>query len=195
MAKTNPKVDAILSKQKRWRRELEKLRAILLRSGLDEEVKWRWPCYTLGGKNVVLVHGFKEYCGVLFFKGALLEDPARVLIRQTMNVHAARQMRFTSVADVAKLEKTLLAYVRAAARAERSGEKVAPRKPADLALPAELARALRADGALAAAFAALTPGRQRRYAYWVSQPKLAKTREARLEKCVPRIRDGLGLDD
>jgi uncharacterized protein YdeI (YjbR/CyaY-like superfamily) len=191
----NPKVDAFLKRQKTWKKEFIKLRQIILGCGLTEELKWGWPCYTHDGKNVVLVHGFKEYCAVLFHKGALLKDAKRVLIQQTPNVQVPRQIRFTSVADVDKLEKTLKAYVREAVEVERAGLKVELKKTSDFEMPEELRIRLEEDDALAEAFDALTPGRQRAYIFYFSQAKQPKTRASRVEKHVPRIREGLGLDD
>jgi uncharacterized protein YdeI (YjbR/CyaY-like superfamily) len=191
----NPKVDAFLKRQDRWRAEFEKLREILLDSGLDEELKWGQPCYALEGKNIALIHGFKEYCAILFAKGVLLKDPAGVLIQQTKNVQAARQIRFTSVQGVAKLQKTLKAYLREAIEIERAGLKVPFKKTEDFATPEELASKLAANAKLKAAFFALTPGRQRAYILHFAQPKLGKTRTARVEKHLPRILKGLGLDD
>ncbi len=191
----NPKVDAFLARQDQWRPELEKLRAILLDTGLTEELKWGQPCYALDGKNVALIHGFKEYCAVLFHKGALLKDPKGVLIQQTKNVQAARQIRFTSVQGVAKLAKTLSAYLREAIEIERAGLKVPFKKTEDFELPEELESELAANAKLKAAFEALTPGRQRAYIFHVAQAKLPKTRAARVKKHAPRILKGLGLDD
>ena len=191
----NPKVDGYLKRQNKWRAELGKLRGILASSGLTEELKWGHPCYALDGKNVALIHGFKEYCAILFHKGALLQDPSGVLVQQTKNVQAARQIRFTSVQEVTKLEKTVKAYVRQAIEIERAGLKVPFKKTEDFELPEELASELAANAKLRAAFAALTPGRQRAYIFHFSQPKLPKTRAARVEKHTPRILEGLGLDD
>ncbi len=191
----NPKVDAYLKRQGKWRAELTKLRAIILTSGLTEELKWGHPCYALDGKNVLLIHGFKEYCAVLFHKGSLLPDPKGVLIQQTKNVQAARQIRFTSGADVTKLESTVKAYVRQAMKIERDGLKVPFKKTEDYELPEELATELAENSRLSAAFAALTPGRQRGYIFHFAQPKQSKTRTARVEKHKPRILKGLGLDD
>ncbi len=191
----NSNVDAVVKKQKRWRAEFEALRRILLASGLSEDLKWGQPCYSLDGKNVALIHGFKEYCAVLFHKGALLKDPMGVLIQQTKNVQSARQIRFTSVEDVKRLEKTLKAYLREAIESERAGLKVPLKKTADFERPEEFESELAADSALREAFAALTPGRQRAYLLHFSQPKLSKTRAARVEKHIPRIMEGLGLDD
>ena len=191
----NPKVDGFLKRQDKWRAEFEKLREILLDSGLTEELKWGQPCYALDGKNVALIHGFKEYCAILFHKGALLKDPQGVLIQQTKNVQAARQIRFAGVQEVTKLEKAVKAYVREAIEIERAGLKVQLKKTEEFELPEELESKLTANAKLKAAFAALTPGRQRGYLLHFSQPKLAKTRAARVEKNIPRILEGLGLED
>lgn len=191
----NPKVDAYLKRQGKWRAELGKLRGILADSGLTEELKWGHPCYALDGKNVALIHGFKEYCAILFHKGALLRDPRGILVQQTKNVQAARQLRFTSVQEVTKLEKTITAYVREAIEIERAGLKVPFKKTEDFELPEELESKLATNAKLKAAFAALTPGRQRAYIFHFAQPKLSKTRVARVEKHLPRILEGLGLDD
>jgi uncharacterized protein YdeI (YjbR/CyaY-like superfamily) len=191
----SPKVDAFLRRQTKWRPAYEKLRAIIRSTGLTEDLKWGQPCYALGGKNVVLMHGFKEYCAILFPKGVLLPDPKGVLIQQTPNVQAARQIRFTSAGDVTRLEKTVKAYVLEAIEIERAGRKVTLKNTEDFEVPEELARRLDSDAKLRAAFRSLTPGRQRRYLFFFAQPKLAATREARIEKNVPRILAGLGLDD
>jgi uncharacterized protein YdeI (YjbR/CyaY-like superfamily) len=191
----HPKVDAYLKRQTKWRAELAKLRAIFHESGLTEELKWGKPCYALEGKNVALLHEFKEYCAVLFHKGALLKDPKRILVQQTKNVQAARQIRFTSIADVTKLEKTVKAYVREAIAIERAGLKVPLKKTEDFERPPELESKLEASAKLRAAFSKLTPGRQRAYIFHFAQPKLPKTRAARVAKHIPRILEGLGLDD
>lgn len=191
----NAKVDAFLERQDQWRAEFEALRVILLASGLTEDLKWGQPCYTLDGKNVALMHGFKEYCAVLFHKGSLLEDPQCLLIQQTPNVQAARQLRFTSVQDVKRQKKTLAAFLEAAIEVERAGKKVPHKKTEEFEVPEEFATQLAANPRLKAAFAALTPGRQRGYLFHFAQPKLGKTRSARVEKHVPRILQGLGLDD
>ena len=191
----NPKVDAFLRAQKRWRAEFTKLRAIILACDLSEDLKWGQPCYSLDGKNIILMHAFKEYCAVLFHKGALLKDPKGILIQQTKNVQAARQIRFTSLQDVVKVEKTLKAYIREAIAVEKAGLKVPFRRTKDFEMAEELERKLDESRELRAAFEALTPGRQRGYLLYFSQAKQAKTREARVDKCIPRILDGLGLDD
>jgi uncharacterized protein YdeI (YjbR/CyaY-like superfamily) len=191
----NPKVDSFLKRQDKWRAEFEKLREIFLETGLTEDLKWGQPCYALDGKNVALMHGFKEYCAILFIKGALLQDAKGVLIQQTKNVQAGRQIRFTSVRDVTRLEKTVKAYLREAIEIERAGLKVPFKKTEEIELPEELASRLAKNAKLRAAFAALTPGRQRAYIFHFSQPKLPTTRIARVEKHIPRILEGLGLDD
>jgi len=191
----NPKVDAFMSTATKWQEEFKKLREIILDSELTEELKWGQPCYTFQDKNVLLMHGFKDYCAVLFHKGALLKDAEGILIRQTENVQAGRQIRFTSVQEIRKLEKTLKAYIREAIEIERSGLKVELKKTADYAVPEEFQSRLDTDPALKAAFEALTPGRQRAYIFHFSQAKQSATRASRVEKCVPKILDGLGLDD
>ena len=191
----NPKVDAFLKRQDKWRAAFEKLRAILLDCKLTEDLKWGQPCYALDGKNVALIHGFKEYCAILFHKGALLKDPKGVLIQQTKNVQAARQIRFTSVEDVTRLAPTVKAYVREAIAIERAGLTVKFKKTEEIERPEEFESKLAASARLRAAFAALTPGRQRGYIFHFSQPKLSATRAARVAKNIPRILEGLGLDD
>ena len=179
----------------KWQAELELLRGIALDSGLAEELKWGVPCYTLEGTNVVLIHAFKEYCALLFFKGALMKDPKGILVQQTKNVQAARQIRFTSIKDVAAKGATLKAYIREAIGIEKAGLKVAYKKPSEFAVPEEFQKKLDGDPLLKAAFKALTPGRQRAYLLHFSSAKQSKTREARVEKCKPRILEGKGLDD
>ncbi len=194
-ARTNPKVDAYLGKLKNWRAETEKLRALILEGELVEELKWGCPCYTFADANVVLIHGFNAYCALLFFKGALLKDPKGILIQQTENVQAARQLRFTDVRQIAALSSTIQAYVEEAIGVEKAGLKVPLKKTSDFKVPTEFQKKLEASAKLKAAFAALTPGRQRAYLYHFSQAKQAKTREARVEKCLPQILAGKGLDD
>ena len=191
----NPKVDEFLGREKRWKEEFKKLRQVILGCKLVEELKWGQPCYTLGGKNVVLMHGFKEYCALLFIKGALLKDAEGLLIQQTENVQAGRQIRFTDVKEISKLEKTLKAYIQEAIKVESAGLKVELKKTSDFAMPEELRSRLDGQPALKSAFEALTPGRQRAYIFYFSQPKQPKTRESRVDKYIPRILDGLGLDD
>ncbi|SDG50550.1 MULTISPECIES: YdeI family protein [unclassified Duganella] len=178
-----------------WETEFAALRAIISSCGLEETVKWGQPCFTLDGRNVVLIHGFKEYCAMLFFKGAIMKDPKNILIQQTENVQAARQIRFTSIDDIKRQEKTLKAYVKDAIALEQSGAKVELKKTAEFSFPEELERKMDEVPALRAAFEQLTPGRQRAYLLHFSSAKQAKTRESRIEKCVQRILDGKGMDD
>lgn len=195
MTGRNPKVDSVLRKATKWQDEFEALRTIALDCQLTEELKWRQPCYAFGGKNVVLIHGFKEYCALLFFKGALLKDPKGILIQQTENVQAARQIRFTNVREIVKMKPILKAYIREAIEAEKAGLKVKLKRTSDFKIPDEFQTKLNEIPALKTAFAALTPGRQRAYIYHFSQPKQSKTREARVEKCMQQIFNGKGLDD
>ena len=195
MQPTNPKIDAFLGKAKKWREEFEKLRSIVLACGLTEELKWMHPCYTFENKNVVLIHGFKEYCALLFFKGALLKDARGILIRQTPHVQSARQIRFTNVQEIAKLERTLKEYVFEAVEVEKAGLKVEYKKTSDFKVPEEFQNKLKAMPALKAAFEALTPGRQRAYLFYFSQAKQSKTRASRVERYVPQILKGKGMDD
>lgn len=191
----NPKVDAYLSRAKKWQKEFEKLRSIVLDCGLTEELKWGNPCYTFEERNIVLIHGFKEYCALLFFKGALLHDANKILIQQTENVQSARQIRFTDVKEIVKMEPALKAYVYEAIEVEKAGLKVNFKKTAELEIPEEFQKKLNTTRGLKTAFKALTPGRQRAYLLYFSAPKLSKTRTARVEKSIPQILDGKGLDD
>jgi uncharacterized protein YdeI (YjbR/CyaY-like superfamily) len=194
MSKKNPTVEAVLRREAKWRDEFETLRTIILDFPFVEELKWGQACYTLAEKNVVLMHGFKEYCALMFFKGALLKDPKQVLV--TPGAHqSARQIRFTSVADISRLKSVLKAYIKEAIEVEKAGSKVKMKKTADFEIPDELKRAFAAMPALKASFNALTPGRQRGYIFHFSQPKLSKTREARIEKSIPLILAGKGLND
>ncbi|HSE18751.1 MAG TPA: DUF1801 domain-containing protein [Pyrinomonadaceae bacterium] len=195
MNKTNPKVDAFLSRAHRWREEFEKLRKLLLDSELTEDVKWGTPCYTFENRNVVLMHGFKEYCALLFFKGALLRDPNGILIKQTENVQSARQVRFNGVREIVKLKPTLKAYIQEATEVEKAGLKVNFKKTAEFKIAEEFKTKLDKSRALKKAFQALTPGRQRAYLLHFSSAKQAKTREARVEKYVQQILKGKGMDD
>jgi uncharacterized protein YdeI (YjbR/CyaY-like superfamily) len=191
----NPKVDAFLANEKKWREEFKKLRRIILDCQLTEELKWGQPCYALEGNNIVLMHGFKEYCALLFMKGALLKDAKGVLVQQTENVQSARQIRFTNVEEISKMEKTLKSYINEAIEVEKAGLKVELKKTKDFKIPEEFQAKLDALPALKTAFDALTPGRQRAYLFYFSQPKQSKTRESRVEKYIPNILDGMGLDD
>jgi len=191
----NPKVDWFFDKATQWQKEFEKLRSIILDCGLNEELKWGQPCYTYENRNVVLIHGFKEYCALLFFKGALMGDANGILIQQTENVQSARQIRFTNVKEIAKLEKTLKAYIYEAIEVEKAGLKVAYKKTADYKMPEEFQKKLNKSATLKKAFEALTPGRQKAYIFYFSQAKQAKTREARVEKYLKQILLGKGLED
>ncbi len=191
----NPKVDFFFIKANQWQEEFKKLRTIVLDCGLTEELKWGTPCYTLDSCNIVLMHGFKEYCALLFFKGALLKDVKNILIQQSANVQAARQVRFTNVDQIGKMKTTLKDYIRQAIEVERAGLKVALKKSSEFAMAEEFQRELNKSAALKKAFHALTPGRQRGYLLYFSQPKQSKTRQARVEKCKPQIMKGKGLND
>src|SRR5579862_4972676 len=195
MNKMNPKVDFYFTKSKKWQKELAKLRTIILDRGLTEELKWGTPCYTFQKSNIVLIHVFKEYCALLFHKGALLKDADGILIQQTENVQAARQIRFTNVREIIQMEPILKAYIDEAIEVEKAGLKVKLKKTSDFAIPDEFEKKLDASPALKAAFDALTPGRQRGYLFYFSAAKQSKTREARVEKCMPQILKGRGLDD
>ena len=192
---TNPKVDIFFIKAKKWQKELAKLRMIILDCGLTEELKWGQPCYTFQKSNIVLIHGFKEYCALLFFKGALLNDANGILIRQTENVQAARQIRFTNIREIVKMEPILKAYIHEAIEVEKAGLKVNYKKTSEFKIPEEFQKKLDEIPALKAAFDALTPGRQRAYKLYFSAPKQSKTRESRIEKYMQRIRKGKGLND
>jgi len=191
----NPKVDEFLSKAKKWQEEFEKLRMIILDCGLIEELKWGVPCYTFQKNNIVLIHGFKEYCAILFFKGALLQDAKHILITQTVNVQASRQIRFTNVREIIKIETDLKAYIYEAIEIEKAGLKVELKKTSEYSIPEEFQTKLNEIPTLKTAFDALTPGRQRAYILYFSQPKQSKTRESRVEKCLQQILKGKGLND
>ena len=191
----NPKVDWFFAKDTQWKKEYEKLRMIILDCGLMEELKWGCPCYTYENTNIVLIHGFKEYCALLLFKGALLNDPNGILIQQTKNVQSARQIRFTNAKEIVKMEKILKAYVYEAIEVERAGLKVKLKKTSDFKIPEEFQKQLNKKPALKKAFDALTPGRQRQYIFYFSQPKQSKTREARVQKYMKQILVGKGLND
>ncbi len=195
MNKTNPKVDFFFSKGRQWQEEFEKLRTIILDCGLTEELKWGVPCYTLQKSNIVLIHGFKEYCAILFTKGALLKDVHGLLIQQTENVQAARQIRFTHVREIIKMEPKLKAYILEAIEVEKAGLKVNYKKATEFTIPEEFINKLEEVPGLQDAFEALTPGRQRGYILYFSAPKQSKTRETRIEKTMPQILNGKGLND
>lgn len=188
-------VDSFLAKANKWKEQMELLREICLECGLTEEFKWMHPCYTIQKKNVVLIHGFKEYCALLFHKGALLKDTHNILIQQTENVQAARQIRFTDLQQVIDLKPTIKAYIFEAIDVEKAGLEVKLKKTAKFKMPDEFKNRLARNSDLESAFKALTPGRQRGYLLYFSQAKQSKTREARIEKCMPDIFDGKGLND
>ncbi|WP_394772481.1 YdeI family protein [Mucilaginibacter sp.] len=195
MNEINPKVDFYFNKAKKWQEEIEKLRAIALDCGLTEELKWGCPCYTWQGNNIVLIHTFKEYCAFLFFKGVLLNDVEGILVQQTENVQSARQVRFTNIDEIVELTATLKAYIHEAIEVEKAGLKVEFKKTDEFSMPDEFRYKLDRIPALKTAFEALTPGRQKGYLLHFSQAKQSKTREARVEKYIPQILDGKGLDD
>jgi uncharacterized protein YdeI (YjbR/CyaY-like superfamily) len=191
----NPLVSKVHGKARRWGAEYAALRELCLASGLNEELKWGQACYDLSGNNVVLIHGFKDYCALLFMKGALLKDHKGILIQQTKNVQAARQIRFVSLADINEQKAVVKAYIREAIAVEKSGAKVAMRSVAQFDVPEEFQKRLDNDRKLAEAFHALTPGRQKGYLLHFAAAKQSATRTARVEKHAPRILKGLGLDD
>ncbi|MEI9921045.1 MAG: DUF1801 domain-containing protein [Bacteroidota bacterium] len=191
----NPKVDWFFTKETPWQKEYKELREIILSCDLIEELKWGQPCYTFNKSNIVLIHGFKDYCALLFFKGALLKDPKKILIQQTENVQAARQVRFTNLKEITKLKATIKKYVYEAIKVEESGVKVEFKKTKEFAMPEEFKTKLDKSAALKKAFYALTPGRQRGYLLYFSSAKQAKTREERVAKYAPHILDGKGLED
>ncbi|MEH7094691.1 YdeI/OmpD-associated family protein [Neobacillus vireti] len=194
-SRMNPKVDEFLSKAKQWKEEYEKLRNIILDCELTEEFKWMHPCYTLEKKNIVLIHGFKEYCALLFHKGALLKDAHGILIQQTENVQAARQIRFTNVQEIVAMETILKDYIYEAIEVEKAGLEVNFKKNTDYSIPEEFQHKLDEIPALKTAFEALTPGRQRAYLLYFAQPKQSKTRVSRVEKYMQQILNGKGLND
>ena len=191
----NTKVDWFFNKNTQWQEEYGKLRMICLDCGLTEELKWGQPCYTLRKANIVLIHGFKEYCALLFFKGALLNDASDILIQQTENVQGPRQMRFTSAVEIVELATTIKQYIHEAIEVEKAGLKVVLKRTEDFKVPEEFQYKLDHIPALKAAFEALTPGRQRGYLFHFSQPKRSETRQARVEKFIPKILSGKGWDD
>jgi uncharacterized protein YdeI (YjbR/CyaY-like superfamily) len=191
----NPKVEFFFSRAKQWQEEYEKLRMIVLDCQLTEELKWGCPCYTFEKSNIVLIHGFKEYCALLFMKGALFQDPNGILIQQTENVQSARQIRFTNVQEIVEMEPILKAYIYEAIEVEKAGLTVVYKKATEFSMPEELIDKLEGVPGLQDAFDALTPGRQRAYILYFSAPKQSKTRESRIEKYTQQILDGKGLND
>ena len=191
----NPLVTEVHGKERHWSAEYAALRRLCLASGLNEELKWGQACYDLDGRKVVLIHGFKGYCALLFMKGALLKDPKRILVQQTKNVQAARQIRFASIADINKQRAAIKAYIKEAVAVEKSGAKVTMKTVAQFDVPEEFQKRLDGDPKLAEAFRSLTPGRQKGYLLHFAGAKQSATRAARVEKHAPRILQGLGLDD
>lgn len=192
----NPKVDQFLSAQKRWKDEMTLMREIILEvKALEEDYKWMHPCYTWQGKNVVIIQGFKGYCALLFVKGALLKDPKGILIQMTKNVQAGRQIRFTDIRQIKKDKSIIKTYIREAIEIEKSGEKIPLKKTADYPVPEELKKILEENAKLKKAFQSLTPGRQHGYLFYFSQAKQPMTRKTRIEKYIPKILAGKGLND
>lgn len=191
----NPKVDFYFLKEKKWQDEILLLRELVLSCKLTEELKWGVPCYTMGDSNIVLIHVFKEYCAILFFKGVLLKDPKGVLIQQTKNVQSARHFRFTNVDEIRKHSATIKSYIKEAIEIEKAGLKVEFKKTEEFAVPKEFQDKLDTFPKLKKSFDALTPGRQRAYLFYFNQPKQIKTREARVEKSIHQILNGKGLND
>ena len=195
MNKKNPGVDEFYDSAGQWQAEFRELRKIVLDSPLNEELKWGVPCYSFNGNNVILVHGFRKYCALLFVKGALLKDVNGILIRQTENVQAGRQIRFTSVQEIVEIEPVIKAYVQEAIEIEKAGLKVEFKPTSEFTVPEEFQKKLDESPTLKTVFHTLTPGRQRAYLLYFSQPKQSKTRESRIEKYIPHILDGKGLND
>ena len=192
----NPKVDQFLSKQSRWKDEMTLMRDIILEiQELDEDYKWMHPCYTLRGRNVVIIQRFKAYCALMFFKGALLKDPKGILVQMTENVQAGRQIRFTDINQIRKNKSIIQAYIREAIEIEKSGKKIPLKKTSDYGVPKEFQKILEKNSKVKKAFNSLTPGRQRGYLFYFSQAKQSKTRESRIEKYIPEILAGKGLND
>jgi uncharacterized protein YdeI (YjbR/CyaY-like superfamily) len=194
-SESNPKVDFYFAKAKMWKEEFELLRTIVLDCGLVEELKWGCPCYTYQKTNITLIHGFKEYCALLFMKGAVLKDAKNILVQQTENVQAARQIRFSSVKEIMKLKAILKDYIKEAIEAEKAGLKIVLKNTEAFKMPEEFHKVLDDVSGLKTAFYNLTPGRQRGYLLYFSSAKQAKTREARIEKCLPQIFNGQGLEE
>jgi uncharacterized protein YdeI (YjbR/CyaY-like superfamily) len=193
--KMNPKVDEFLNKTKKWQEEMKRLRAIVLDCDLMEELKWRQPCYTFQNDNVVIIGGFKEYCALMFFKGALLHDPHNILIQQTENVQAGRQIRFTNVEEINKMEPILKEYIYEAIENDKKGLEIDFKETKEFSMPLEFKNKLNENPTLKNAFEALTPGRQRAYILYFAAPKQSITRKSRIEKCIPQILSGKGLND
>lgn len=195
MSKPNSKVDFFFTNESKWQEEYLLLRSIALECAVTEELKWGCPCYTVEGKNVVLIHGFKEYCALLFFKGAVMKDPKKVLIIQSENTQATRQIRFTNLKEIEKLKSTIKSYIKEAIELEKSGVKVEFKKTSEFKMVEEFEQVLKKNAKLKKAFESLTPGRQRAYLLFFSSAKQSSTRVARIEKCTPDILAGKGLND
>lgn len=195
MSHISPSIDAFFSKTSRWKEEYNHLRSIILRLQLTEELKWGKPCYTLQGANVVLIHGFKEYCALLFHKGVMMNDPDGILVQQTENVQVPRQLRFTSLEQIREMEPSIMVYMQQAIEVEKSGKKVEMKETSDFPKPEEFLIALEENAAFKTAFEGLTSGRQRGYLLHFSQPKQSHTRLSRIEKHYQRILDGKGIND
>ena len=191
----NRRVDVFIKSAKQWQGEFKALREMALASGLTEDLKWGHPCYTLDGTNVFLIHGFKEYCAILFMNGAIMKDPKKLLIAQTKNVQAARQLRFTNLAEITKKKAVIKSYIKEAIALEETGVKVPVKKAADFVVPKEITAKFKNHPGLAVAFKKLTPGRQRAYVLHFSAAKQEKTLEARITKSVPAILKGKGLNE
>ena len=192
----NHQVDQFLEKASKWKAEMRLLREIVLENkSLNEDYKWMHPCYTFNGKNVVLIHGFKEYCALLFHKGALLKDVKGILIQQTEHVQSARQMRFTDIGQIKKQQSVIRNFIREAVEMEKAGKKIVLKEMSDYPVPVEFQNKLDQHPDLKKAFNALTPGRQRGYLFYFSQAKQSKTRESRIDKSIPQIMKGKGIDD
>jgi uncharacterized protein YdeI (YjbR/CyaY-like superfamily) len=192
---TNPDVEFYFENDGRWKDHINHLRSILLDCGLIEQLKWGCPCYVFNNSNVVLIHVFKEYCALLFFKGALLKDPDGLLVQQTKNVQAARQLRFTDTRQIKRIAPVIKSYIYEAIEVEKAGLKVKLKKTSEYSVPPEFESALQKRPALKKAFASLTPGRQRAYLHFFSSAKQTTTRKQRVEKYIPKIMGGKGLDD
>ena len=191
----NPKVDWFFSKETKWQEAYSELRMLILDCGLTEELKWGCPCYTVGNSNIVLIHGFKDHCALLIMQGALLKDKKKILVQQTENVQAARQIRFKNVEEILKIKSTIKSYIKEAIALEKAGIKVELKKTTEYKIPEEFQAVLDDMLELKKAFQALTPGRQRGYLLYFSAPKQTKTKEARIEKYLQHILDGKGLND
>ena len=191
----NAKVDWFFNKDTKWQKEYAALRSIVLKCGLTEELKWGVPCYTFQNNNIVLIHGFKDYCALLFPKGVLLSNAENLLVQQTKNVQAARQLRFTTLQEIIDLKSIIKAYIFEAIEVEKAGLQVKMKKTSEFGMPDELKKALDENAELKSAFESLTPGRQRGYLLYFSAPKQSKTRASRIAKCMPKILNGVGLND